>query len=80
MLNTTDSVYSQVIPVEYPVAGEAPSPYRIGVVGVADASIKWMSIPTDPVLGSYVPRMEWAGNNQQLIIQHFNRKQNEIKI
>jgi dipeptidyl-peptidase-4 len=31
MLNTTDSVYSKVIPVEYPKVGEPPSPARIGV-------------------------------------------------
>ena len=34
MLNTTDSVYSRVIPVEYPKVGEPPSPVRIGIVNV----------------------------------------------
>jgi dipeptidyl-peptidase-4 len=34
MLNTTDSVYSQVIPVEYPKVGEPPSPVRIGVINM----------------------------------------------
>ncbi len=77
MLNTTDSIYPKVIPVEYPVAGEAPSPYKIGVVDIAAAQTKWMNIPTDAVLQSYVPRMEWAANNTELIIQHLNRKQNE---
>jgi dipeptidyl-peptidase-4 len=80
MLNTTDSIYPRVIPVEYPVAGEAPSPYKIGVVDITTAQTKWMDIPTDPVLQSYVPRMEWAANNTELIIQHLNRKQNESKI
>lgn len=80
MLNTTDSIYPRVIPVEYPVAGEAPSPYKIGVVNIVTAQTKWMDIPTDPVLQSYVPRMEWAGNNTELIIQHLNRKQNESKL
>lgn len=37
MLNTTDSNYSQVIPVEYPKVGEAPSPVKIGVVSVKGA-------------------------------------------
>ena len=80
MLNTTDSIYPRVIPVEYPVAGEPPSPYKIGVVDIATAQTKWMDIPTDPVLRSYVPRMEWAGNNTELIIQHLNRKQNESRL
>ena len=77
MLNTTDSIYSHVVPVEYPVAGELPSPYRIGVVDIATALTKWMDIPTDATWGTYVPRMEWADNNNELIIQHLNRKQNQ---
>ena len=80
MLNTTDSIYPKVIPVEYPVAGEAPSPYKIGVADITTAQTKWMDIPTDPVLQSYVPRMEWAANNTELIIQHLNRKQNESEL
>jgi dipeptidyl-peptidase-4 len=79
MLNTTDSIYPKVIPVEYPVAGEAPSPFKIGVVDITTAKTKWMNIPTDSVLQSYVPRMEWSNNNQ-LIIQHLNRKQNTSDI
>jgi dipeptidyl-peptidase 4 len=80
MLNTTDSVYTRAIPVEYPVAGEPPSPYRIGVIDIATAKTVWMDIPTDPVLRSYVPRMAWADNDHELIIQHLNRKQNECEL
>ncbi|HTL09106.1 MAG TPA: S9 family peptidase [Chitinophagaceae bacterium] len=80
MLNTTDSIYPKVIPVEYPVAGEAPSPFKIGVVEIAGGQTKWMDIPTDPVLQSYVPRMEWLTNTNELIIQHLNRKQNESNL
>ena len=80
MLNTTDSIYPRVVPVEYPVAGEAPSPFKIGVVDISSAQTKWMDVSTDPVLQSYVPRMEWAGTSNELIIQHLNRKQNESKL
>jgi len=80
MLNTTDSIYPRVVPVEYPVAGEAPSPYKIGVADIGTAQTKWMDIPTDPVLQTYVPRMEWAGNSNELIIQHLNRKQNQSQL
>ena len=76
MLDNTDSIYPFVKPVVYPIAGEPPSPFKIGVVTISDAKTTWMSIPTDPVLQSYVPRMEWAANNNELIIQHLNRKQN----
>lgn len=80
MLNNTDSLYPFTVPVEYPVAGEAPSSFKIGVVDIATAKTNWMSIQTDPVLQSYLPRMEWAANNSQLIVQHLNRKQNESNL
>jgi dipeptidyl-peptidase-4 len=80
MVNNTDSIYPFAVPVEYPSAGEAPSPFKVGVVDIASAQTKWMNIPTDPVLQSYVPRVEWAANNTELIIQHLNRKQNESQL
>jgi dipeptidyl-peptidase-4 len=80
MLNTTDSVYSHVVPVEYPVAGQLPSPFRIGVVDITEDQIQWMHIPADARLGSYLPRMEWADNNRELIVQHLNRQQNESDV
>ena len=85
MLNTTDSAYPFVVPVEYPVAGEEPSPYRIGVVEVASGVNRWMDIPGD-ARQTYLPRMEWAAGSTaaegsaQLILQQLNRKQNESKL
>ncbi|HEY4288749.1 MAG TPA: DPP IV N-terminal domain-containing protein [Puia sp.] len=76
MLNTTDSTYPFVIPVEYPVAGEAPSPYKIGVVDVSSGVNRWMDIPGD-AHQTYLPRMEWAANSSELVLQQLNRKQNE---
>jgi dipeptidyl-peptidase-4 len=80
MLNTTDSVYSHVIPVEYPVAGQLPSPFKIGVVQVSDKQTRWMKISSDPIYGSYLPRMEWAANSRELIVQRLNRNQNESDV
>jgi dipeptidyl-peptidase-4 len=76
MLNTTDSVYSRVIPVEYPVAGQRPSPFKIGIVQINSAKTQWMKIPADDKNGSYLPRMEWAANSSELIVQRLNRSQN----
>lgn len=78
MLNTTDSVYSQVIPVEYPKVGQPPSPARIGVVNINSAVTKWMNVPGDPAQ-HYIIRMEWSGPNE-IILQQLNRKQNESKL
>ncbi len=79
MLNTTDSTYSFVVPVEYPVAGEDPSSCKIGVVDVSTAKTTWMNVPGDNVQ-HYIPRMEWAKNPNQLILQQLNRAQNDSKI
>lgn len=79
MLNTTDSIYPFVIPVEYPKVGEPPSPYKIGVVDIATGQTQWMNIPGDPQQ-TYLPRMEWAANSSELIMQQLSRKQNDSKI
>jgi len=78
MLNTTDSTYSFTVPVEYPKAGEDPSPVKIGVVDVATAKTKWMNIEGDP-RQNYLVKMEWSAKDE-LIIQQLNRKQNVSKI
>lgn len=78
MLNTTDSNYSQVIPVEYPKVGEAPSAVKIGVVSLDNGYIRWMDIEGDPQQ-NYLPRMEWAGLNE-LVVQQLDRKQLESKL
>jgi len=78
MLNTTDSVYSKVIPVEYPKVGEAPSPVRIGVVNLYNGNTRWMDIEGDPQQ-NYLPRMEWSGPNE-LVVQQLDRKQQVSKL
>lgn len=78
MLNTTDSVYSKVIPVEYPKVGEKPSPARIGVVDIASAQTRWMNVP-GAADEHYIIRMEWSGT-AEIILQQLNRKQNESKV
>jgi dipeptidyl-peptidase-4 len=80
MINNTDSIYPVAIPVEYPVAGEMPSPFRIGVVDIASAKTTWMQIPYDQQWGSYLPRMDWTPGKQELIVQHLNRKQNHSRL
>ena len=79
MLNTTDSIYSRVIPVEYPKVGESPSPVRIGVITVATDAIKWMAIPGDS-REHYLPCMEWAANSNELVVQQLDRKQQVSKL
>ncbi|WP_259065618.1 S9 family peptidase [Mucilaginibacter sp. X4EP1] len=79
MLNTTDSIYPYVVPVEYPVAGEDPSSCKIGVVDISTAKTTWLNIPGDAVQ-HYIPRMEWTTEPNEVIVEQLNRAQNESKI
>ncbi|WP_428327494.1 DPP IV N-terminal domain-containing protein [Mucilaginibacter sp.] len=79
MLNTTDSIYPYVVPVEYPVAGEDPSACKIAVVDVSTGKITWINVPGD-TKQHYIPRMEWAANSNEIILEQLNRAQNESKI
>jgi dipeptidyl-peptidase-4 len=79
MINNTDSIYSQIVPVEYPKVGDPPSPARIGVVDVNGGKTTWMKVPGDPQQ-HYIVRMEWAPDGKDVVLQQLNRKQNESKI
>ncbi|MBC8035358.1 MAG: S9 family peptidase [Chitinophagaceae bacterium] len=79
LLNNTDSLYAFTVPVEYPKVGEDPSACKIGVVNIATGITKWMNVPGDSKQ-HYIPRMEWAANSSEVILEQLNRKQNEAKI
>jgi len=79
LINNTDSIYSRVIPIEYPKTGEKPSSCRVGVVTVADAKTIWMRIPGDPSQ-NYIVRMEFIPSTDNLLTQQLNRKQNASKL
>lgn len=79
MINNTDSLYSFTIPVEYPKAGEDPSSAKVGVVNIETGKTAWMQVPGD-TRQHYIPRMEWAANNTEIVLEQLNRKQNEAKV
>lgn len=76
MLNTTDSIYSYTVPVEYPKAGEDPSICKIASVDVSTGKVRIMQMP-ESTPQHYIPRMEWALNSKEVIMQRLNREQNK---
>ncbi|SFU52687.1 dipeptidyl-peptidase-4 [Pustulibacterium marinum] len=76
MINNTNSIYSQPIPLQYPKAGYNPSSAKIGLVDTKTAKTTWVPIPGDPVQ-HYLPAMQWLADDL-LLIQQMNRKQNEL--
>ncbi len=79
MINNTNGIYAEVVPIEYPKVGEAPSACKIGVVDIKKGKTLWMKIPGD-AKQNYIPRMEWAANADELMIQQLDRKQQVSKI
>ncbi|CAH8282625.1 dipeptidyl-peptidase-4 [Mariniflexile fucanivorans] len=79
MINNTDAIYSEVIPLEYPKVGEPPSACKVGVVNVDDAKTTWINIPGD-ARQNYLVRMEFIPSTKKLLIQQLNRKQNHSKL
>jgi dipeptidyl-peptidase 4 len=79
MINNTDSIYSFTVPVEYPKVGESPSACRVGVVQLKKKKTIWMDVPGD-TRQHYLPRMAWANNSTELILQQLDRKQQVSKV
>jgi dipeptidyl-peptidase-4 len=79
LINNTDSIYSRVIPIEYPKVGQKPSSCKIGVVNISDAKTTWMKIPGDPSQ-NYIVRLEFIPGSDNLLTQQLNRKQNSSKL
>ncbi len=79
LINDTDSLYSFTKAVQYPKAGQTNSAVRIGVVSAAGGLTRWMQVPGDP-RNIYLARMEWAGGNEAIVMQHFNRLQNTLTV
>lgn len=79
MINNTDSIYSQLVPLEYPKVGESPSACKVGVVNISDAKTTWIDVPGD-ASQNYLVRMEFIPTTNKLLIQQLNRKQNHSKL
>lgn len=79
LINNTDSLYSRVIPVQYPKAGEANSAARIGIIPAVGGAVRWLEFEGDP-RDNYLARMSWAASNSELMIQRLNRLQNSLDL
>ena len=79
MINNTDSLYSYIIPVEYPKTGELLSSCKVGVISSDGGETTWLKLEGDP-RNNYIPRMEWAANSDEVIIQYMNRYQNTNRV
>lgn len=75
LINNTDALYPVITSFPYPKAGETNSAARVGVISASGGNTRWFEIAGDP-RNNYLPRMEWAANSDEVIIQQLNRLQN----
>ena len=79
LVNNTDSLYSRVVPVQYPKVGETNSAARVGVVSASGGAVRWLEIAGDP-RNNYIARMDWAASSGEVILQRLNRLQNRNEV
>ncbi len=79
MVNNTDHVYPQLIPILFSKPGTDIAEARVGVANLDNASIQWMNIPGAPN-AHYLSRMDWKPAGNELIVQQINRAQNHSKL
>lgn len=78
MINNTDSVYPELIPLQYPKVGWEPSAAKVGIVKLDSKEITWVALPGGEK-ENYIPAMQWVSKDL-LLIQQLNRKQNKLII
>ncbi|MDJ0940947.1 MAG: DPP IV N-terminal domain-containing protein [Woeseiaceae bacterium] len=79
IINNTDELYPTIQRIPYPKVGETVSAARIGIVATDGGDIVWADAPGDP-RNNYIPRMQWAGSSDEVLIQHVNRKQDTNRL
>ncbi|MEM9209093.1 MAG: DPP IV N-terminal domain-containing protein [Pseudomonadota bacterium] len=79
LINNTDALYPELTRIPYPKVGETVSAARVGIVPVEGGPTVWAKLPGDP-RQHYVPRMDWAENSEEIVVQQLNRKQDTNRV
>jgi len=75
LINYTDSLYPVITRYPYPKTGQTNAAVRVGIVSAKGGATRWVKTPGDP-RNTYIARMDWAGNSDEVILQQLNRLQN----
>jgi dipeptidyl-peptidase 4 len=75
LINDTIEQYPVLKQFLYPLAGTTNSAVRVGVISADGGPTEWIDVPGD-IRNHYIPRIAWAPNSQELLLEHLNRLQN----
>lgn len=78
MIDNVSELYPTLTEFPYPKVGETNSELRVGTIAATGGDTTWVKLPGDP-RQHYIVRMEWAGNSDELMVQHMNRAQNNMQ-
>jgi dipeptidyl-peptidase-4 len=79
LINDTAAEYPSTFKYKYPQPGTTNSAVRAGVVSVNGGPTTWIKLDGDP-RQNYIVRMEWAGNSQEVMLEHLDRLQQDGKV
>jgi dipeptidyl-peptidase-4 len=79
MINNTDSLYPTLTKFPYPKVGEDNALAKVGVINLNTKKTTWTKLPNNN-RNMYIPRMNWSGNSEEILVQHVNRKQDTNKL
>lgn len=75
LINYTDSMYPKITKYPYPKTGQTNPAVRVGIVSASGGKTRWAQTATD-TRNNYIPRIEWAPDSRDLLLQNLNRLQN----
>lgn len=82
MIDNLSDFYPKTIPFKYPKTGMTNAEVTVGVVDIATGEKTWIDLPGSK-RDDYPARMDWApvvNGKQELLIQQYNRRQNECRL
>jgi dipeptidyl-peptidase 4 len=79
LINDTDAPYPTLFRYRYPQPGGTNAAVRVGVIGAQGGSTQWIDVPGD-ARNQYIPRMDWIGDSDELILESLNRLQNTNRV
>ncbi|GAA6204648.1 S9 family peptidase [Thalassotalea sp. SU-HH00458] len=74
MINNTDELYPTIVSFPYPKVGETNALANVGIIDLSNQKTTWVNLPNNS-REMYIPRMNWSGNSEEVLVQHLNRKQ-----
>ncbi len=75
LVNTTDSLYPKITSIPYPKVGEPNPSCKVGIAPAVGGPTRWIDLPGDS-RDHYIPRIDWAPDAKELLLQRLNRLQN----